>query len=292
VDDRGSATALAYLDADHALVVTGSELWVFELARGAVVGRAPAPSGAHGMRFHAGTGWLVGNAAGGAWALRIAPGSPPTLGVPAVIADGSHQAWPLDAATAAEPVLATVESGFRVRTYRADQLAPGAVAATTPTAEIAMVGLIATDGTRLDRDGALIPRRPLAASPPPAGPAASRPAPVMRRPPPPPPLIGPDSLGHWFALPGEGGLLAIDPLGPVSRRTLDGALRWTASSAVLPLGGAVSGDGRRLALVSAQGAIVYDVETGAVLRQDCGWDFGAWLTPPDAGVTELHSICE
>jgi hypothetical protein len=289
----GVATALAYLDADHALVVTGSELWVFELARGAVVGRAPAPSGAHGMRFHAGTGWLVGNAAGGAWALRIAPGSPPTLGVPAVIADGSHQAWPLDAATAAEPVLATVESGFRVRTYRADQLAPGAVAATTPTAEIAMVGLIATDGTRLDRDGAVIPRRPLAASPPPAGPAASRPGPRLR---PPSDLAAPPSFrpgaARLFALPGTDDLVVVDPAGGVSRRARDGAVAWTADLRGGASDGSVSADGRRLALAGLLGGLVLDLATGEILALRCGWAYGAWPTPPEAAMTSVHSICE
>lgn len=273
------AVALEFVDATHVIAMTSrGSLVLIDATTAKELTRVAAPGGNRTLAWDPRGRWLAGlRDSGGVWVMKVDPSQTPALSPPKAISDGATALWFLDAATDDAPALVTLDSASTLRTYTAAQLATGVPlnklggvpkhAITSTPLHIDRAGRVYVfDGRDLTRFASLSMDAPRA---------------VLRA----------DSLFVAAALPG-GATLVADAMGTVRAVRDDGALAWSVSVGAVPQRHALSDDGRRVLLLARAGALIVDSGTGQELAATCGWQFGAWPSPPQATNLGALSLCE
>ena len=275
------AQSIDFVDA-HTVVATTArgQLALVDATRGAVLEQVAAPTASsRTVTVAPGGRWLAGvREGGGVWVMRVDLAATPRLGTPRILADCAFSLWLLDAADPAAPALITVDGNAIARTYTGAQLATGVpvnkLGTVTRTPLGSVPSLIDGAGRPYEFDGRdLIRYESLAKQTP------TR-------------LLHLDNLHLVTRVPGTDGVLVADSNGTVRAVAADGTLRWSTSLGNPLSRLATSADGSRAVLVAVTGTRVVDLATGDDLTLACGWQFGAWPTPPAIVNLGVPSLCE
>ena len=281
---------LDFVDDAHLLVASQrGSLELYSTARGALVAATTAPGATYSVRLDRRTGWVLGvRDGGGVWALRVTPGAPDPWSPAHVLADGSATFWMLEgpARDDTAPAVITLDNAGDARTYTGAQLAAGV--SSSKLARIAKTRIAPVPMYIDPRGRSYVFRESeirvgaslLGASL--LGATDGVDALLLT-------IVGPRDL---MASPDGQVLIAFDQTRTAVAVGADGTTRWTIGLGAPGWRPAFSSDGRRVALISTSGGQVVDVATGAVIAARCGWEFGAFPTPPPGFGSQVHPICE
>lgn len=270
-------TFVSFLGDGHVLLGSGrGTVHLVDAATGKELGSMAPPGPVARVEVDAQAGWLAGlRPGGGVWLVNIKPGEPmPTTTY--AVADGSNNFALLEAKSASDPLLLTIDSKLVSRRYTAAELMAGVSAKSirdrpSVTLPRAM--------TRFDRRGlgyAVEPRKLVIWD----GATVKQ-------------TINLAFDIQDVAITDDGAhLIVLGHQTPVAEIGLDGKTKWSLS---MGPGGrwawAFSQNGARLAVVGSGGGLVVDAATGERVAAGCAWRFGATAAPPLSRAVGVVPVC-